>query len=40
LFVYLFPDLEGLVLLLGTLVSVWQGILLWKLDIRKYTKAG
>ena len=40
LFVYLFPDLEGLVLLLGTIISVWQGILLWKLDIRKYTKAG
>ena len=40
LFVYLFPDLEGLVLLLGTIISVWQGILLWKPDIRKYTKAG
>ena len=40
LFVYLFPDLEGLVLLLGTIISVWQGILLWKHDIRKYTKAG
>ena len=35
LFVYLFPDLEGLVLLLGTIISVWQGILLWKPDIRK-----
>ena len=34
-FVYLFPELEGLVLLLGTITSVWQGILLWKLDIRK-----
>ncbi len=30
LFVYLFPGLEGLVLLLGTIISVWQGILLWK----------
>jgi len=40
LFVYLFRDLEGLVLLLGTIISVWQGILLWKLDVRKYTKAG
>ena len=38
LFVYLFPDLEGLVLLVGTIISIWQGILLWKLDIRKYTK--
>jgi hypothetical protein len=35
LFVYLFPDLEGLVLLVGTIISVWQGILLWKLDIQK-----
>ena len=40
LFVYLFPELEGLVLLLGTIISVWQGILLWKHDTRQYTKAG
>jgi hypothetical protein len=40
LFVYLFPDLEGFVLLLGTLISIWQGVLLWKQDIRTYTKAG
>jgi hypothetical protein len=40
LFVYLLPDLEGLVLLLGTIIGVWQGILLWKLDIRQYTEAG
>jgi hypothetical protein len=40
LFVYLVPDLEGLVLLLGTIISVWQGILLWKFDVRKYAKAG
>lgn len=33
LFVYLLPDIEGLVLLLGTVISIWQGILLWKLDI-------
>ena len=33
LFVYRFPDLEGLVLLLGTIISVWQGILLWKFDV-------
>ncbi len=38
-FVYRFPDLEGLVLFLGTIISVWQGILLWGLDIRKPTKA-
>jgi hypothetical protein len=35
LFVYLFPDLEGLVLSLGTIISVWQSILLWKLDIHQ-----
>ena len=40
LFVYLVPELEGFVLLLGTIISVWQGILLWKLDLRNYTKAG
>ena len=40
LFVYLFPKLEGFVLLLGTIISIWQGILLWKYDIRKNTQAG
>jgi hypothetical protein len=35
LFVYLFPDLEGLVLLLGSVISVWQGVLLWKFDVRE-----
>lgn len=40
LFVYLFPDLEGLVLSLGTIICIWQGILLWKHDTRQYTKAG
>jgi len=40
LFVYLFPALEGFVLLLGTIISIWQGILLWKHDTRQYTKAG
>ena len=39
LFVYLFPNLEGLVLLLGTITGVWQGVLLWKLDIHKNTEA-
>jgi hypothetical protein len=40
LFVYLVPDLEGLVLMLGTIISVWQGILLWKPDLRQESKAG
>jgi len=40
LFVYLVPDLEGLVLMSGTIISVWQGILLWKPDIRQESKAG
>jgi hypothetical protein len=39
LFVYLFPDLEGFVLLLGTIICIWQGILLWKHDNRQYIKA-
>ena len=30
LFVYLLPDLEGAAMTLGLVVSVWQGILLWK----------
>ncbi len=34
LFVYRFPELEGLALSLGTIISIWQGILLWKLDTR------
>ncbi|HNK64234.1 MAG TPA: hypothetical protein PKL78_14830 [Anaerolineales bacterium] len=32
LFVYRIPGLEGLALLLGTIISIWQGILLWKQD--------
>jgi hypothetical protein len=32
LFVYLLPDLEGLVVTLGVVVSIWQGIVLWKAD--------
>ena len=40
LFVYLFPELEGFVLLLGTIINVWQGILLWNHDTLQYTKAG
>ena len=40
LFVYLFPELEGFVLLLGTIIGVWQGILLWKHDAFQYTKVG
>jgi hypothetical protein len=30
LFVYLLPANEGLVMLLGVVISMWQGILLWK----------
>jgi len=30
LFVYLLPDIEAIVVELGVIVSVWQGILLWK----------
>jgi hypothetical protein len=30
LFVYLLPDLEGAVVVFGVVVSIWQGILLWK----------
>lgn len=30
LFVYLFPELEGFVLLLGTVIWVWQGVWLWR----------
>lgn len=33
LIVYRFPDLAGLVLLLGTIISVWQGVLLWRFDV-------
>jgi hypothetical protein len=32
LFVYLLPDLEGLAMLLGIIISIWQGVLLWKFD--------
>lgn len=32
LFVYLLPDLEGLVVALGVVVSIWQGIVLWKAE--------
>jgi hypothetical protein len=30
LFVYVLPELEGNVIILGMVVSIWQGILLWK----------
>jgi hypothetical protein len=32
LFVYLLPDMEGSAVVLGVVVSIWQGILLWKTD--------
>jgi hypothetical protein len=30
LFVYLFPAAEGLGILLGMIISIWQGVLFWK----------
>jgi hypothetical protein len=32
LFAYLPPDLEGFVVLLGVVISIWQGILLWQAE--------
>jgi hypothetical protein len=29
LFVYVLPDMEGIVVVLGVVVSIWQGIVLW-----------
>ena len=40
LFVYLSQELEGLVLLLGTIIGIWQGVLLLKNATRQSTKAG
>jgi hypothetical protein len=37
LFVYRFSELEGLVLLLGIIIGIWQGILLWTHDARQST---
>lgn len=34
-FVYLIPELEGLVLLLGAVTGIWLGIFLWKDDARR-----
>lgn len=34
LFVYLLPELEGLALLLGSIIGVWQGILLWRFSTK------
>jgi len=30
LFVYVLPDIEGNAVALGVVMSIWQGILLWK----------
>jgi hypothetical protein len=38
-FVYRFSELEGLVLLLGTMIGIWQGFLLWTHDIPHFNKA-
>lgn len=40
LFVYLVPELEGLTLLLGTIIAIWQGILLWRQDSHQFAQAG
>jgi hypothetical protein len=40
LFVYLFQELEGLVLLLGTIIGIWQGILLLKYDTHQSINTG
>lgn len=40
MFVYLFAELEGLVLLLGTIISILQGVFLWQQDSRQSTSAG
>jgi hypothetical protein len=30
LFVYLLPDMEGSAAMLGVVISIWQGFLLWR----------
>ena len=40
LFVYLFQELEGLVLLLGTIIGIWQGVLLLKNSAHQSINAG
>ncbi len=40
LFVYLSQELEGLVLLLGTIIGIWQGVLLLKNTTRQSINAG
>lgn len=37
LFVYLFSEFEGFVLLLGIITSIWQGVLLWKNETAQST---
>jgi hypothetical protein len=32
MFVYVLPDTEGAAMMLGVVVSIWQGILLWKTE--------
>jgi len=39
LFVYLFSELEGFVLLLGIIIGIWQGVLLWIHNTRLSTIA-
>lgn len=40
MFVYLFEELEGLVLLVGTIIGVWQGVLLLRHDTHQSVDAG
>ena len=40
LFAYLLPELAGLVVLLGFILSLWQGILFWKQDTRPTAAGG
>ena len=36
LLVFLLPDIEGTALVLGVIVSIWQGILLLKTEPREF----
>jgi hypothetical protein len=40
LFVYLLPELEGLALLLGIIINIWQGVVLWRFDYHTFTQQG
>jgi len=40
LFGYLLPDMEAIVVALGVVVSIWQGIVLWKAESRETQAPG